>query len=444
MKRSACLTILALLLIARSGIAENVTLDEVLRKTVDKNPEIQAAKLKLEEAYGHRLVFRSVALPDAIIGVVGGDQGGHRAGQKANQPFGFAYGGFTQPLFNAAIPASLRRGDIEVLIAQQQLNMAVVDHLHGARTAFYTAIYNRSLKQMGEEQRRRLQEISRSQESRYQAGLADRGVFIGAQLQSRELDPGIGVAERGYAGAELRIAELMGDDMGSTALIREPEGELTYKTLDLDPDRATAAALQGRADLKLARLLVRAANEDQRIIEAAYYPSIYAQVSGDYIPVSGVRRQSEGSPRRQDDVVSSEIRAGTAYTWRVVDNGLVRGAAIKQRSAREINELLLHQMEADIPRELARIRNNVEAIETKRAALIQATAAAEQNAESVRKNLEQGVMSQYEFHLAENGLTKIQTALLGLAYQQNLALAEWDRVTGRYFQFSDGASQNVQ
>jgi outer membrane protein TolC len=212
----------------------------------------------------------------------------------------------------------------------------------------------------------------------------------------------------------------------------------------LDPDRATAAALQGRADLKLARLLVRAANEDQRIIEAAYYPSIYAQVSGDYIPVSGVRRQSEGSPRRQDDVISSEIRAGAAYTWRVVDNGLVRGAAIKQRSAREINELLLHQMEADIPRELARIRNNVEAIETKRAALIQATAAAEENAESVRKNLEQGVMSQYEFHLAENGLTKIQTALLGLAYQQNLALAEWDRVTGRYFQFSDGASQNVQ
>jgi len=190
--------------------------------------------------------------------------------------------------------------------------------------------------------------------------------------------------------------------------------------------------------------LVRAANEDQRIIEAAYYPSIYAQVSGDYIPVSGVRRQSEGSPRRQDDVISSEIRAGAAYTWRVVDNGLVRGAAIKQRSAREINELLLHQMEADIPRELARIRNNVEAIETKRAALIQATAAAEQNAESVRKNLEEGVMSQYEFHLAENGLTKIQTALLGLAYQQNLALAEWDRVTGRYFQFSDGASQNVQ
>jgi len=202
MNRSACLIILALLLMVRSGIAENVTLDEVLRKTVDKNPEIQAAKLKLEAAYGRRLVFRSVALPDALIGVVGGDQGGHRAGQKPNQPFGFAYGGFTQPLFNAAIPASFRRGDIEVLIAQQQLNMAVVDHLHGARTAFYTAIYNRSLKQMGEEQRRRLQEISSSQESRYQAGLADRGVFIGAQLQSRELDPGIGVAERGYAGAK--------------------------------------------------------------------------------------------------------------------------------------------------------------------------------------------------------------------------------------------------
>ncbi|KAF5408906.1 MAG: hypothetical protein Udaeo2_09270 [Candidatus Udaeobacter sp.] len=33
----------------------------------------------------------------------------------------------------------MRRGDIEVLIAQQQLNVAVVDQLHAARLAFYAA-----------------------------------------------------------------------------------------------------------------------------------------------------------------------------------------------------------------------------------------------------------------------------------------------------------------
>ncbi len=44
--------------------------------------------------------------------------------------------------------------------------------------------------------------------------------------------------------------------------------------------------LRRRADMKLARLLVRAAGEDQRIIEAAYYPALDATFSGTYIPVT--------------------------------------------------------------------------------------------------------------------------------------------------------------
>ena len=42
----------------------------------------------------------------------------------------------TQPLFNASIPASRRRGDVEVLIAKQKLNVAVSEQLHAARLAF--------------------------------------------------------------------------------------------------------------------------------------------------------------------------------------------------------------------------------------------------------------------------------------------------------------------
>src|ERR1700755_3242687 len=123
-----------------------LTLDAIMRRTVDQNPEIQQAKLRLEMATGKKIELRSIAYPDAVIGAVAGDQGGHRAGEKSNQPFGFGYGGFTQALFNAAIPASFRRGDLEVLIAQQQLNVAITNQLHAARLAFYTAVYNRDLK----------------------------------------------------------------------------------------------------------------------------------------------------------------------------------------------------------------------------------------------------------------------------------------------------------
>jgi len=440
------LTIALSVLLAGWAVAvKGVTLDALLQTTMEKNPEIQKARYNLEAAAGRRLVFRSIGLPDAIIGGLIGDEGGHRAGQKSNQPFGFGLGGLRQAFFNAAVPPSFRRGDVETLIAQQQLNVAVVEQLEAARVAFYTAIYNRSLKGMRMEQRQRLEQNVSSQKDRYESGLADRSAFVGTEVQTRELDPQVAGAQRAYDGAILKLAEAVGADLGPDATLAEPEGDLKYATIDLDLEAETRAALQDRPDLKLARLLVRASNEDQRIIEAAYYPVINAVVSGEYIPVSGVRRiESQGGPRRSDDIISSEIRAGGAYTWRVIDNGKTYGAVLRQRSARQINELLLHKLEADVPREMSRIRHDLQAIAAKRELLARASSAAEENAVTVQQNLAGGVVSQYEFRLAENALLEVRSGLLTLAYQQKLALAEWDRVTGRYFQFSEDRSQNVR
>lgn len=444
MKRFSFIQIVSFVLASWTVPTDALTLDALLQKTIDKNPEIQKARCDLEQAMGRRLVFRAVALPNATIDAVGGDQGGHRAGEQPNQPFGFARGLFTQPLFNAAIPPSLRRGDVEILVAQQQLNVAVVEQLHAARTAFYTAIYNRSFKGVQAEQRRRLEQNIITQKDRYESGLAERGVYVAAEVQARELDPRILAAQRAYDGAVLKLAEAMGEDLGPKATLPKPEGELNYQPVDVDLNPEVAAALQRRADLKLARLLVRAANEDQRIIEAGYYPSLNAIVAGTYIPVLGVRRENTASPRRSDVVISAEINGGGVLTWHVIDNGKVQGAVLKQRSAREINELELRKLEADLPRELSRIRNEFDAISSKHASLAPAASVAEENAATVQQNLAAGVVSQFEFRLAENAMLEIKSGLLTLAYQQNLARAEWDRATGRYFQFSDDTGQNVQ
>ena len=437
-----------ILILALVGIAPNpghaITLDDALKRTVEKNAAIQSAKLDLERAYGQRLVLRAIGLPDAVIGAAGGDQGGYREGEKSNQPFGFGYGGISQALFNAAIPASRRRGDIEVLIAEQRLNMAMIEQLHGARVAYYTGAYNRALKRLSDEQRQHLQGVSDSQNARYQAGLVQRSVFIGAEMQTRELQPRIEAADRAYQGAALQLAEVMGDDLTGRYPLPQLDSELTYQPLDFDVTSTAAEATKNRADLALARLLLRASKEDERIMEAAYYPAINGTISGEYIPVSGVRRQSEGSPHRSDDIISSEIREGVGYTWRVVDNGKVYGAVAQRRAAREINELLLQRMESDIPRDLARIRNNLQAIARNYASLSQATNAAAQTALTANENLANGVSSQLEARLAENASLEVKTGLLNLAYQQSLARAELDRVTGRYLQFSDDRAQNMR
>jgi len=416
-----------------------VTLETILQTALERNPAIQEAKSDLEKAAGQRLVFRSVAWPDAELGVPAGVQAGHRAGENGVKGFGVGRGVLTQTLFNAGLPASMRRGDIEVLIAQQQLNVAVVEQLHAARLAFYAALYNRSLESIRREQQQRLQDNVTTQKTRYEAGLAAKGALTSATVQALELETRIESAHRAYLDAQLQLALAMAVEPGKASL-PEPEGELQSVPVRVDLDSETAAALQRRADLKLARLFVRAANEDQRIIAADYYPIITGSLPGEYVPVKGIHR--EGSTSKTQDFIGSEIREKAVYTWRVIDNGKVGGAVLKARSVREINELTCRKLEVNIPRELSRIANDLKTTEVREKSLSSAAAAAEESARAVQENLASGLASPLEYRVTQNFFLETKSGLLEAIYQHNLAVAEWDRATGRYFQFSDGNTQS--
>jgi outer membrane protein TolC len=233
----------------------------------------------------------------------------------------------------------------------------------------------------------------------------------------------------------LELAQAMAVDLKSGATLPNPDGELSFGQMDVDLNAETTAALERRTDIKLARLLVRAANDDERIIAAGYYPSAAGSVTGDYIPVSGIHR--EGSTSRTQDFIGSEIREGAAYTWQVIDNGKVGGAVLKARKAREINEVELHKLEASVGRDLLRIRNELAGIDARHKSFAAGTDTAEQAAAAVQQNLGSGLASQLEYRLAEGSHLKTQTGLLEASYLHNVALAEWDRATGRYFQFAE-------
>ena len=411
-----------------------VTLQEVFRATLEKNPAILEAKAGLEQAGGQRLVFRSIVWPDFEVNVPAGLQYGHRSGESGVKGFAVGRGNLEQTLFNMAVPPSLRRGDIEVLIAKQQLNVAVVQQLHAARLAFYAALYNRSLESIRDEQLQKLQDNVATQKNRFEAGLADRGAFTSATIQADELIPQTETAQRAYREAQLNLAQAMGIDPAKSSL-PEPDGELTFVPIQIDVAAETAAALQRRVDLKLARLFVRAANEDQRIIAADYYPRIAGSIHGEWVPVSGIHRQESTS--KTQDFIGSELREKAAYTWRVIDNGKVGGAVLRARAAREENELTCRKLEASVSRELPRIANDIEAIANRERSLASATAAAEESAQTVKENVANGLASQFEYRVTQNGFLRTKSGLLDAIYQHNVALAEWDRVTGRYFQFFD-------
>ena len=352
--------------------AHGLTLEQVLQTTLEKNPTIQQAKARLEEAAGRRLVFQSIAWPDAKIGVPAGVQGGSRAGESGTKVFGFVRGFLTQPLFNAAIPSSRRRGDVEILIAQQQLNVAVMEQLDAARVAFYAALFNRELESIRREQQQRLEENVTSQKDRYQAGLTDRGAFTSATVEARALDAQVESARRAWQQARLKLAEEMASGSSSLPV---PEGELRTTPLQVDLDSETGRAM--------------------------------------------------------------EQRVGATYTWHVIDNGKISGASQKQGAARDINELTCRKLKINVRAELSRIYNDLKAIDARQESLSGASTAAQQGVEQVSQNLANGLASQLEYRVSQNGLLQTRSGLLEAAYQRSLAMAEWDRAIGRYFRFSD-------
>ncbi len=109
----------------------------------------------------------------------------------------------------------------------------------------------------------------------------------------------------------------------------------------------------------------------------------------------------------------------------------------RQRATREINELVVAKLEAEVPRELTRIQNNLRALQARHDALNKASIVAEQTVTNVQNNLTQGLSSQLEYRTAESSFLETKAGVLAVAFEQNLALAERDRITGRYFQFSD-------
>jgi outer membrane protein TolC len=430
---------IALACCVATAAAHALTLDVALSRTLENNPEIAQARLALEQAAGRRLVFRSNMFPDLSMQGALGVQGGKRADEPALRPFVFARGLFSQPLIDAAIPASNRRGDIEVLIAKQRLNVAVVEQLHTTRIAFYTALYNQSLRALGEAQRIRLAENVTTQSERYGAGQTNRAAIMTAQLLERELEPRIQEVQRGYEGAVLTLATTM----GNAAENLQPAGELKFTTVDYDLAAESATALSRRADIQLARLLVRGAGEDQRIIAAQYYPAVDATVNGTGIPVT-IHTASKGAPGSADNTITSEIEGGFAFTWRVVDNGRVGGQVARQRAIREMNEISLRQLEANVSLDLQRISNNFRALQGRWKSLSASVAGAEQNVEVIQRTLAEGLSSQLEFRTAETSFLETKGALLSATFQQNVARAEWDRATGRYFQFSEDTAGKVR
>jgi outer membrane protein TolC len=458
----SCLTITTVAQIEKQAQTYDVTLEDCLSSTLTRSPEIEQLRAYVESAAGTRLIYRSRALPQLATQLSVGGRGGdlyippdvkavltnsitrlvtNNAPVIGPQVYSLVTAQFSQPLFDAGVPPSLHRGRLEVILAQQNLNRAITDRLHEARLIFLQAQYLRDLIAIHVELDQHLQANVQSEQQRHDVGAANEAELKAAKIQQLNLELNLTNLRAEYFSTVTRLAEVCGRDPSrntngaSQVWLPKPVGALRYELVQVDLAQQSSYALQHRADLKLLQALVDATAADKRTVQAGYLPTISLVASGLFFPQSAlVSKQTDIVPGQ--DTRTSELEAGVALTWRVVDNGQVFGAARQLSAIQQAYEITLHKLEQNIPRELATIEGSLQSAKERHEAFVKSVEAAEENLQLIEAQVSLGQATQFDFLKAQTNLLSVREGLVEATHSQEAARAELDHATGRYLDYS--------
>ena len=436
MKRFALGFVLGLLACSMTLRAEPVTLEACLQEVFNNNPEILAARADLDRAAGQRLVFNARGLPRLNTDALVGYQGDRGIGGAATVII-VSHADLAQPLFEAGIPASRRRGNREVVIARQNYYQAATERLYQARVQFLQ-IFARQQAAAGPARDSggagREPGCAESADL-LRSGLASRMTELQARVQRLGIEPDLAEANGAARRGIVILRQLMGRDTGKPD--PEPQGSLGFQQVGLDLQALTAEALQKRPDLAALRGLIGASEEDRRIVQAGYYPLVEARVGVTGVPPANKASEGEGNPnalRSIDSNLVNEFRYGVFLSW-VIDNGTIVGQSRALGAQADSLRVALSRAEADVPRDLARLRVVMAVNSQRRASYAVAGTSGDETLSTVNDQIRAGTAGQVAFSNAESSLRDARLGAVDVAIEQAIALAELDRITGRYLRF---------
>ncbi len=237
-----------------------------------------------------------------------------------------------QPLFEAGIPASRRRGNLEVIIARQNYYQAATERLYQARVQFLQILARQQSAAVLRDIQAALVANQDVQDELIRAGLASRMTQLQARVQRLGIEPDLSEANGAMRRGIVTLRQLMGRETGKPD--PEPRGSLAFQEVRLDLRALTAEALQKRPDIAALRGLISASEEDQRIVQAGYYPLIEARVGVTGVPPAN-KASASANPnalRSIDSNFVNEFRYGVFLAW-VIDNGAIYGQSKAHRGA---------------------------------------------------------------------------------------------------------------
>jgi outer membrane protein TolC len=446
-RRATHIGLFPFLLLLLTSPARALTLEQALEETLLHNPEILTAKDRIQQAIGYRTELRSVIMPrfgvDVAAGVAATTGGllanrGPELSLTETRPtnFALAHARLVQSVFDARIPVAWARGDVGVLMAQQEVHVRANAAMHRTRITFYQAQFQRELAALLAESKTSLLANLKNEEERKAAGISSRAEVVRAELVVRAVDPFLLNAKGAYRQAQIALARAMGRPLGPDDTLPVPDGELKFQTADFDLATETAAALERRPDLRFLRETIRSLKLEKRAMQARYLPVVTFAAKEQGIPVGGISGTSASESVTSKREITTEYEFIEQFTWQVIDNGEITGAVRREQKQYEIGQVLLEKLEQQVPRDLMRIQQEFQSIEARRKAHRAILADAEKSVELVGATIKAGAATQLDYRNAQRALIEVRVGILQTAFQQSIAIAEWDQAAGRYLQFS--------
>ncbi len=289
------------------------------------------------------------------------------------------------------------------------------------RTQFDSILLNRALITVQEESTRLLENQLQDQQNRFKAGSVPRFNVLRAEVELSNVRPNLIRARNDYLIAQLELCKTLGLPAGPGG---DPQllvvGQLSGSPRPFSLSTALQVARERRPLLKVQRQNILIETEQIKVALAGYKPRLDIN--------AGYEARNSILSNDLSDVINGWF-FGVTGRWEIFDGLATSGRTQQARSRLETARLnyvdSLQQVELEVQKAFARMRQAQETIESQQKNVEQALEALRLATE----RLDAGAATQLDVLDARVALTRARITELQARADYQIALAEFDRVT---------------
>ncbi|MFZ5806662.1 MAG: TolC family protein [Verrucomicrobiota bacterium] len=416
------------------------TLVDCINIALRKNPDVQVALKKIEEAEGLRIEARAGFLPSLTSSATYLHREADYATQDGSDPLRRQEDWninvrVTQNVYSGG--GNTGRFAISKLKKEQRLleyRAAIDEMVMHVRLAFYEVLLNDASIRVRQQAVEMLKQEMENQTAKFQAGTVPRLNVMRAEVNLANEMPALIEAENNYKNALLRLSELMAVPY-STEADEVPftiQGNLDYQKAEFSLNDCLSKAEATRPELKVKELGIQIEEKQMTVDRSEIIPRLDLFAGYDYL--------NETSSSAKNDTVGGYV-AGISGTWHAFD-GLATSGRLKATRARLASAYLMRDAtRTSIQTDVRTAFLKLQQAESTLVSQAENSTLARESFLLSKASFDAGLSSQLDIMQSRVDLTRAQTNELKARFDHKVAMAQLQHAISNEFRIIEDTPQ---